>query len=155
LFLHHHPLPTAHFPQHGLSAILLCRVMHFFKPEEVELMFQKAKRWLIPQGRFYIVTMTPHHYVLKNFLNVYQKRLETGNPWPGVITTMSTDYGIEHAGKIPEYLHVFDSELILRLAKKHGFLIKKLELFGHHRNPDPIKDNDLGYIGVVLINQNE
>ena len=36
--------------------------MHFFKPNEVELFFQKAYKWLKPNGRLYIITMSQYHY---------------------------------------------------------------------------------------------
>ena len=35
-----------------------------------------------------------------------------------------------------------------KLAGQYGFLVKKIELFGHHRNP---KENGLGYIGAILV----
>lgn len=151
LFLNQDALPNkVHFPEQSLSAILLCRVMHFFTPEEVEKMFENARKWLVPNGRLYIVTMTPFHYTLEGFPSIYEKRLNEGQNWPGVITTMTKDYGVEHVGKAPTYLHVMDPRVMLRVATKYGFLVKKMDLFGHHRNP---KENGLGYIGVILINQ--
>ncbi len=154
LFLKEGAVPDeVDFPEHSLSALLLCRVMHFFTPEQIDHLFEKATRWLMPQGRLYIVTMTPYHYVLAGFSSIYAQRLREGIAWPGVITTMTTDYGVEHLGKIPEYLHVLDPRVMLRVATEHGFMVKRMELFGHHRNPDPSKDNDMGYLGAILVNQ--
>lgn len=151
LFLNQGMLPeSVDFPDHSLSAILLCRVMHFFTPTQIELMFQKAKRWLVPNGRFYIVTMTPYHYTLEGFSTIYQNRLQAGDPWPGIITSMMTDYGREHKGNIPEYLHVMDPRILIKLATEQGFMVKELKLFGHNHNP---KENGLGYIGSILINR--
>ena len=151
LFLNEDALPNkTNFPKRSLGAILLCRVAHFFTPEEMQSMFEKAKRWLAPNGRLYIVTMTPYHYALEGFASIYEKRWREGQAWPGVITTMTKDYAVEHAGNIPKYLHVIDPRLMVQLASDYGFLVKKLELFGHHRNS---KENGLGYIGAILINQ--
>ena len=151
LYLNEDMLPNkANFPDHSLGAILLCRVAHFFTPEEMQAMFEKAKRWLSANGRLYIVTMTPYHYTLEGFANIYERRWQEAQAWPGVITTMTKNYGIEHTGNIPKYLHVMDPRLMTRLASEYGFLIKKIELFGHHRNP---KENGLGYIGAILIKQ--
>lgn len=38
------------FPENSLGAIHMSRVMHFFHPDDVEKMFEKAKKWLSPNG---------------------------------------------------------------------------------------------------------
>jgi len=151
LYLNHQALPNkVNFPENSLGAILLCRIMHLFTPEAIDNVFENAKKWLVSNGRLYIVTMTPYHYVLQNFSVIYEKRLQDGQIWPGIITTMTKDYGVEHKGKIPDYLHVMDPRVMFQIATKHRFMVKRLELFGHYRN---IQDNGLGYMGVILINQ--
>lgn len=149
LFLNDRALPNdVNFPKNSLSAILLGRVLHFFTPAQVESMFQKANDWLVPGGRFYLVTMTPYHYSLKGFSDIFETRFAQGDPWPGIITTMTKDYIPENKGKIPDYLHVIDARIVERLATEYGFEVERLELFGHNRNP---KDNNQGYVGAILV----
>ena len=51
------------FPKNSLGAIHLSRVMHFFKPSEVEKFFEKSYSWLVPNGRLYIVTI--HNIIMQ------------------------------------------------------------------------------------------
>ena len=62
LYLKHGSILEIDFPNNSLWAIHISRVMHFFKPNEVELFFQKAYKWFIPNGRLYIITMSQYHY---------------------------------------------------------------------------------------------
>ena len=80
LYLKHGSILEIDFPQESLGGIHISRVMHFFKPDEVELFFQKAYKWLVPNGRLYIITMSQYHYGNpKDFYIKYKK----GNriPW--------------------------------------------------------------------------
>ena len=122
--------------------------MHFFSPNDVDDMFKKSKDWLVDNGQLHLVVMSPYHYALKGFATIYDNRWREGQDWPGIITTMTKDYIPENKGKIPEFLHVMEARVLTKLASKHGFVVKKMELFGHNRTK---KENGLGYIGAILI----
>ena len=148
LYLNKEALPNLNLPANFLGAVLLCRVMHFFTPENVTQMFKNVQSWLVPGGRFYLVVMSPYHYSLKGFAKTYEHRLANGDKWPGIITTMTKDYIPKYKGKIPDFLHVMDASVLSKIAADNGFLIKHLELFGHNRTS---KENGRGYIGAVLV----
>jgi hypothetical protein len=123
--------------------------MHFFSPEEVEGTFQKAMQWLAPGGRLYIITMSPYHYSAHKFLDTYKKRVQNGDKWPGVAASFMKDYGQNHPGNIPDYLHFLDPQVITRVAYQYGFIIKKMELFGI--DSALTEESDLDYLGVTFI----
>jgi SAM-dependent methyltransferase len=144
LFLKPGKLPTElDFPKESLSAIHLCRMMHFFTPDEVEGMFQNAASWLMDGGILYITIMSPYHQAVKGFDKIYENRFLKGDEWPGVITDFLRSYGKDHIGKAPNYQHAIDPRVMKKLATKHGFIVKRIELFG---GPE-----DMDYTGAILI----
>ncbi|MFM8453845.1 MAG: class I SAM-dependent methyltransferase [Gammaproteobacteria bacterium] len=150
LYLNQSKIPDdLKLPKESLNAILLSRVIHFFTPVELRACLEQAKGLLKPGGRLYITTMTPYHYALKGFDLTYETRKKSGDEWPGIITTMTKDYIPKNKGKIPEFLHVMDPEVLIRELSRAGFVVKKMELFGFHRNKDVTSDNGRGYIGII------
>ena len=72
------------FPDNSFGAIHMSRVMHFFHPDEIERTFDKIRKWLVPNGRFYILTASPYHYATPGFSEIYNDRYEKGQEWPGL-----------------------------------------------------------------------
>ena len=92
LYLKHGSILEIDFPNNSLGAIHISRVMHFFKPNEVELFFQKAYNWLIPNGRLYIITMSQYHYANpEGFSEFYNNEIKKGVEFPGMIN----DYNLK------------------------------------------------------------
>ena len=130
LFLKHGSILEIDFPKESLGAIHMSRVMHFFKPNEVELFFQKAYNWLIPNGRIYIITMSQYHYGNpEGFSDYYNKEIKKGTEFPGMIN----DYKFKNEKYV---LHAIDPTVMVRLANKYGFICKKIELSGGKNDDD-------------------
>ena len=118
------------FPNNSIGAIHLSRVMHFFKPNEVEKFFEKSYKWLVPNGRLYIVTMSQYHYGNpKGFSEKYNKEIREGIEWPGMIN----DYKFKGEDYV---LHAIDPIVMMRVATKYGFTCKKIELWGGPKDDD-------------------
>ncbi|OHT05449.1 hypothetical protein TRFO_26789 [Tritrichomonas foetus] len=126
------------FPKGSLGAIHMSRVMHFFTPEEIEVLFEKASEWLAPEGRFYILTMSPYHYAKPGIDQIYDQKYSEGVKFPGVIEDFTKGEGVDKQfrGKAPEYLHAIDTRVLFRVADEHGFRVKKLELSGGEKDVD-------------------
>ena len=108
----------------------MSRVMHFFKPNEVELFFQKAYNWLVSNGRLYIITMSQYHYGNpEGFSDYYNNEIKKGTEFPGMIN----DYKFKDEKYI---LHAIDPVVMLRVANKYGFTCKKIELSGGKNDDD-------------------
>ncbi|KAH0793450.1 non-ribosomal peptide synthetase [Histomonas meleagridis] len=127
------------FPEQSIGAIHMARVMHFFHPNEVEKFFEKASKWLVPNGRIYLVTMSQYHYGnTPGYYEKYNKALTEGVEWPGEIE--------EYKFKSDcYYLQALDPNVIHRVATKYGFTVKKLELWGGQHDDD--------YTCAILINK--
>ena len=130
LYLKHGSILEIDFPKESLGAIHMSRVMHFFKPNEVELFFQKAYNWLVPNGRLYIITMSQYHYGNpEGFFDYYNNEIKKGTEFPGMIN----DYKFKDEKYI---LHAIDPVVMLRVANKYGFTCKKIELSGGKNDDD-------------------
>ena len=118
------------FPKESIGAIHLSRVMHFFTPEEVEKIFEKIYKWLTPNGRCYIVTMSQYHYGNpEKFYEFYNKEKKNGTKWPGMIN----DYKFKGEKYV---LHAIDPILMMEIATKYDFTCKKIELWGGPNDDD-------------------
>ena len=130
LYLKHGSILEIDFPNNSLGAIHISRVMHFFKPNEVELFFQKAYNWLIPNGRLYIITMSQYHYANpKGFSEFYNNVIKKGVEFPGMIN----DYKFKDEKYV---LHAIDPVVMMRVGNKYGFICKKIELSGGKDDDD-------------------
>ena len=130
LYLKHGSILEIDFPKESLGGIHMSRVMHFFKPNEVELFLQKAYNWLIPNGRIYIITMSQYHYGNpEGFSDYYNKEIKKGTEFPGMIN----DYKFKNEKYV---LHAINSTVMVRLANKYGFICKKIELSGGKNDDD-------------------
>ena len=130
LYLKHGSILEIDFPNNSLGAIHISRVMHFFKPNEVELFFQKAYNWLIPNGRLYIITMSQYHYANPNgFSEFYNNEIKKGVEFPGMIN----DYKFKDEKYV---LHAIDPVVMMRVGNKYGFICKKIELSGGKDDDD-------------------
>lgn len=148
LFLNKKRFPNeTNFPDNSLGAILLCRVAHFLTGREMEEAVTKMAKWLVPGGRIYVVTMSPYHHLLNGFLPTYLKGVEENSPWPGVINHMH-EYAPHLKEKIPDFLHVMDSNSLGKGFKDQEFKIIKEDLFDYTR-PEAKKSDDKGYYGVI------
>ncbi len=133
------------FPKNCLAAVLICRVAHFLTGDEIELGLKKVHEWLAPGGKLFFISMSPYHHILtEKFLPLYKKRLLKGEKWPGIINNMKT-YNPTESKDIPDFLHVFDEELMQRLLSSYGFEIEEMSTF------DYVSSNDKGYLGFIAI----
>lgn len=146
LYLNNNSFPVqTNFPANSISGVLLCRMAHFLKGEEIELGINKIHNWLIPGGKLYFVSLSPYHHLLREkFLPIYKQRFKDGDKWPGIITSMQ-EYNPSEKDDIPNFLHVFDIEIMSALLERHGFAIEKIKLFDYSN----LSSDNLGYIGVV------
>ena len=145
LYLYPGSLPNIDLPESSIGAIHLCRMMHFFHPDECEKMFENAKKWLVPNGLFFLVIMSPWHYTApKDFYKQYEKKIQEGELFPGQITDFTINSGQKFQGACTTYLHSMDPQVVMRLATKYGFIIKRLQIYGGK--------NDCDYTGAIMIN---
>ena len=133
----------------SLSAILICRVMHFFRGEQIEMAAKLFHRWLIPGGRVFIVGETPYLKNFTSFIPVYENRKKAGIPWPGFVESVKL-YAPERAPFLPEQMHLLDSETLTLVFEKIGFKTISCHTIARLDFPEDIQldgRESVGYIG--------
>ena len=130
LYLKHGSILEIDFPENSIGAIHISRVMHFFNPNEVELFFKNAYKWLEPNGRIYIITMSQYHYANpEGFADYYNNEIKKGVEFPGMIN----DYKFKNEKYI---LQAIVPVVMMRVSNKFGFTCKKIELSGGKDDDD-------------------
>lgn len=71
------------------DAILIARVMHFFSPEQTAIVMKNLSKLLKPQGRIYVIAITPYVKRYQAFIPEYEKRLANNEPYPGYVLSLS------------------------------------------------------------------
>lgn len=71
------------------DAILAARIMHFFSPEQTATVIKNLSTLLKPQGRIYVVAITPYVKRYQAFIAEYEKRLANNESYPGYVTSLS------------------------------------------------------------------
>lgn len=149
LFLSKKSFPNeTEFPESSIGAILLCRVAHFLSENEMELALTKMTRWLAPEGRIFVVTMSPYHHLLNEFLPEYVQKAERDIAWPGVINNMHA-IAPHLEAQIPNFLHVMDNSSLGKAFEKRGLRIVQESFFDYAR-PNAKKSDGKGYYGVII-----
>lgn len=76
------------FPSNSLGAVLICRVLHFFPPEEWINAATVIYDWLAPGGKIFMTNESPYFGTTRDFIPIYLERKRKGYPWPGLIIGM-------------------------------------------------------------------
>ncbi len=125
VFLNDQALPDITFPADSFDAIVAHRVLHFLTPAEIEKSTEKFYRWLKPNGKLYIVALSPTNAAYRDIvLPQYEARWEAGDRWPGY--PLEVKQALPHqAYNLPETMHVMDERPLKRCLKEKGFFILK------------------------------
>lgn len=131
----------------SVAGVLALRCFHFLTPEEVDVLLTKIHRSLKPGGKFVITTETPYVRSLVNFAPTFQQRRIKKELWPGVIEDFKK-YGRPNA---PEYINLFDEEVLTRELKKHHFEIEKISYISRYYFPKEVKLDGKESIGAIAV----
>jgi ubiquinone/menaquinone biosynthesis C-methylase UbiE len=134
----------------SISSILMCRVIHFFTPDEIALTFKKSFDMLVPGGKLYIVADTPYQKNWAKFLSIYEQKKRNGDKFPGLVTN-SDDYVTDLGFNLPQMLNFMDDEILHRELTHSGFVIDKLEYINRLKYPDTVRLDGRESIGATAI----
>lgn len=111
-------------PAQSFDAILICRVLHFFTGEKIEVSLQLLSNLLVKGGKIYIVCETPFLKNWQRFTPEYSKREMSGIEWPGEITDPATYESSGRAVSLPKFVHWITKEVLDRSLVRSGFAIQ-------------------------------
>lgn len=119
----------------SLDAILASHVLHFLEPDAFRIGAAKLHAWLKPGGKLFVLCFTPYHRFMEKMISEYERRISSGNPWPGF-----TDNADEYAlvpGLLPGKVNLMDPTVLAREFIEAGFLIDRVEFTACPRTLNP------------------
>lgn len=135
-------------PQKSVGAILICRVLHFFNGQRIELAINKAFGWLKSGGKLAIIAETPYLKNFQNFIPIYEQRKKQGHPWPGFIED-TMEFGPDRGKFLPKQVHWLDKEVLCRAVEKVGFLIEEVSFIDRKDFPDDLRLDGRESVGLI------
>lgn len=114
------------FKSEKFSAILICRVLHFFSPEEWVRAVDKIFDLLEPGGKVFITNESPYFGTMRKFIPVYEKRKETQYPWPGLVFGMRY-FDETRKSAVDATINLLSTEETKALLEEAGFEIEEVK----------------------------
>lgn len=117
------PLPDVYsFENESIGGVLASRCFHFLTGDEITYLVKEIYKSLCKGGFLCIVAETPYLGHLEKFSKVYEDKKAKGYSWPGFVSDMKKYTDRPHSS---EWVNLLDPEILERVLKDTGFLIKK------------------------------
>lgn len=120
------PEELSELPKNYFDAILICRVLHFFKGEKIEKSLKQLSACLKPGGKLFVVCETPFLMNWKKFIPEYKKRVSDGLKWPGEIKNPADYESSGRVASLPTFVHWITKEILERSLNKSQLDIEHL-----------------------------
>ncbi len=133
-------------PSDFLSAILICRVLHFFSGPQIESFLAKAYQWLKPGSKIFIIAETPYLGFLSSFISNYEKNVKLGLKWPGYIRNLKDYIADLH---LPKMINSMDVFILKRVLLEQGFVIEKINFIDRSDFPEARRLDGRESVGVI------
>lgn len=136
-----------HIENESLSGILISNVLHFMDGESITHGLQQCCNWLKYDGKLFVTVMTPHLSFYYQLLPEYKKRVQEGIEWPGIFNPklVATD---KWRDNLPDFVHLFEMDVIKRVIEQAGFTIDKIEYFCYKNYPDEHRTDGKEFISL-------
>ncbi len=132
-----------HDDYESYDVILMSRVLHLFKPKEIEASAHKLFHLLKPGGILHVTGETAFLQLLSSYVPIFLEKISAGEPWPGYLDTDTLKLYLDperlknHQG----YLTFFDKASPAKVFKDAGFTILRnqyLSRIGSHEAKIPL-----------------
>lgn len=107
-------------PKNSFDAILICRVLHFFKGEIIEKSIRQMGELLKPGGKLFIVCETPYMKNWQSFIPEYERRVAQDVEWPGEMTNQAEYENAGYAATLPLLMNFMNKDVIDRTINRSG-----------------------------------
>ncbi|MFI4918733.1 MAG: NAD(+) diphosphatase [Legionellales bacterium] len=138
------------FESESLSGILISNVLHFMDGETIVHGLNQCWQWLQPNGKLFITVMTPHLSFYHQFLPEYEKRVEEGCEWPGIFNPRLVA-SEKWQDNLPEFVHLFELEVIKKMVEQAGFTIETIEYFCYKNYPEEHRTDGKEFISLCAV----
>lgn len=119
-------MPGVDFPDASFDAVLAARVLHFLRPEEVELVIAKMHRWLRPGGKVFLIADSPYVGPWYTAAAEYEERKRRGERWPAFQENYAKflPNNVDPA-EHPKCINPLDPDILARVVTETGFAVEK------------------------------
>ncbi|MBW8848037.1 MAG: amino acid adenylation domain-containing protein [Burkholderiales bacterium] len=147
-------LPDIDFEPGRFAAIHASRVLHFLRPQDVQLTLRKMFSWLKPGGRIFLSSDSPYFGYWAAKATEYEQRKRQGDPWPGFIDDVQAHFPPADVMGGPNQINALDPDVFTRECEAAGFVVERADFFGAvgvdrqaHLAPGP----DMEHAGVIAV----
>ncbi|MBS0624936.1 MAG: class I SAM-dependent methyltransferase [Verrucomicrobia bacterium] len=111
----------------SLEAMLVNKVLHFFSPETIDTFVQWIYEGLKPNGRVFVMTISPFYKGHQDLLAAYQTKKETGIRFPGYCSQFRESKAAQKYEEEtrPASLLFMELDTLKQLFIQHGFQIEE------------------------------
>ncbi len=144
--------PDFDLEENSLDAVLASHVLPFLAGKEIEKGFNKLAKFLKPGGILYITSYSIYNKVMQKYIPDYEKRKESGDPWPGELEDASLYWDKENplTAILPKRLNHLEPCLIKTILQKNNFKIKYLDFLSlTDEIPGDMKLNGREAMGLI------
>lgn len=128
------------------NGVMLHSVLLFMTPEEVEKSLEKTNELLKEQGKLFIFARSPYAY--KRFIPEYEKRLKSGEKWPGFVKDMSL-YSKTITNRP---LFLLDKAALRQILESKAFIVQDIFAMKWNKKSNKwVKEEKGDFTGVVAI----
>lgn len=141
----------------SLSAILCCRVLHLLTGKDVESSLKQMHKFLQKDGKIFLIVDTPYarysDKLLEKFIPIFERKKSAGVRWPGFIPNLKDYLQDEFKPMAPEFVHLFDGDVLAQECEKAGFKIEKFDFIARPDYPPNLQNDGRENAGVVAVKQ--
>lgn len=147
--------PDFDVPAGSLSAVYISQVLPFLNGFEIETGFAKISRWLVPDGKVFIVSFSPYLKHCESYIPIYAARLKDGVPWAGRIENLRAYSHHPISRNLPEQVTHVDVADIRGVLLRNNFDVEIVEFFGDENDdlPDGAKYDGRERVGAIGVKQ--
>jgi ubiquinone/menaquinone biosynthesis C-methylase UbiE len=138
------------FKENSFDAILMARMLQYVAPKKLPEVVKKIHFWLKPNGKIYVVCKTPYIQLLSDFIPIYESRKACGKDFPGLINGLKSKvHQKANFDHIPDFINVFDPDVLLKLFNQAGFKIDACEFINRFDFPTDIALSGKEEVGLI------
>lgn len=134
------------FPSGSFSSVMMSRIIHFLKGDEVISGLKKVHEWLDEDGILLCTNCSIYHSSVKGDMkDIFEQRIANKEEWAGM--TYKDNFDSVHDKYSADFLNCFYKEQLEELIPTCGFKIERIEYFDYPSDPWP--DEGKGHIGFI------
>jgi polyketide synthase PksL len=138
-----------HYEPGTLGAVHASNVFHFLTGNQLERGLRAVARWLQPGGKLFVQAATPYQAPFAAFIPEYERRLASGEKWPGWLPKVSLYSTHRQMSQMPRSIHLLDDRVLTRLVEGSGLEIERVFLYRRGDLPATLHLDGRESVGLV------